>query len=73
MKLLGIERIRKNKELLYHPQSNSLNSLKNTLTARLTANKDWVDELQTVKLRLRAAYSSDTGISAAEIVIMAKL
>lgn len=70
MKFVGVQRIRTTP---YHPQSNGLierwhRSLKNALTARLSTNSDWAEELSTVLLGLRAACRADTGISTAEMV-----
>lgn len=70
MKMFGVDRTRTTP---YHPQSNGLierwhRSLKNALTARLTAGTDWAEELPIVLLGIRAACRTDTGVSAAEMV-----
>lgn len=69
MKLLGITKTRTTG---YHPQSNGIverwhRTLKAALKARLTTQKNWVDELPTVLMGLRAALRTDTGVSAAEL------
>lgn len=68
-KLMGIKKIRTTP---YHPQSNGVierwhRTLKAALMARLRNNKNWIDELPTVLLGLRAAIRSDTGVSPAEL------
>ncbi|CAG4962128.1 unnamed protein product [Colias eurytheme] len=68
MNLLGINRIRTTS---YHPQANGAverwhRTLKAALMARLSS-KSWVQELPTVLLGLRAAYRSDSGVSAAQL------
>ncbi|CAH2210398.1 jg24624 [Pararge aegeria aegeria] len=70
--LLGVQRIRTTP---YHPQSNGVierwhRSLKVALTAKLTDNESWDDELlvPTVLLGLRTALRCETGLSAAELV-----
>lgn len=68
-KTLGAERLRTTP---YHPQSNGLverwhRSMKAALKARIIANKQWIDELPTIMLGLRAALRTDTQVSAAEL------
>lgn len=67
-RLLGIEKIHTTP---YHPQANGIierwhRSMKTALATRLTSD-NWITELPTVLLGLRAATRSDTGVSAAEL------
>lgn len=69
MSFLGVEKIR---TTAYHPQGNGAvermhRSLKVALRARLN-NENWVGELPTVLLGLRAAPRCDTNVSAAQLV-----
>lgn len=67
---MGVQRVRTTP---YHPQGNGAlerfhRGLKASLTARLSENESWDEELPTVLLGLRAALRCETGLSAAELV-----
>lgn len=69
MRFLGVEKIR---TTAYHPQGNGAvermhRSLKVALRAKLD-NENWLGELPTVLLGLRAAPRCDTNVSAAQLV-----
>lgn len=68
-KLTGAKKIRTTP---YHPQSNGLverwhRTMKTALKARLQTTSQWIEELPTILLGLRAAARTDTGVSAAQL------
>lgn len=68
LKLMGIKKSRSSP---YHPQCNGIierwhRSMKQALTARVTNNTSWCNELPTVLLGLRAVGRSDNNVSPAE-------
>lgn len=70
LKILGIEKSRSSP---YRPQSNGIverwhRSMKQAITARLTGNTSWYEELPTVLLGLRSVGRSDNNVSPAEYI-----